>query len=114
MLRWIALPVLFAALPLFAQQDAVPKQVQLFGYVTDASTHKPVYDCLVEYYDATGKRTAVCSVNSDGTYALFIPPEAPFELRITKENGYRPLTVPLPAIAAGTSQARQDLVLLPR
>lgn len=115
--RWTA--ALLFCLPglLCAQTDhkaAPPPMVQVFGSVTDSVSGKPVYDSLVEFYDAAEVRKAVSSVNADGRYALFIPAGKPFELRITKENGYHELRKPLPTIPPGTAQWRQDLVLQPK
>lgn len=91
-----------------------PDRVQVFGTVTDSLTGKPVYDCLVEYYDITGERRSISSVNSDGRYAMYIPAHLPFELRIERENGYAELRVQAPAIPEGAEQIRLDLVLKPK
>ncbi|MBX2982745.1 MAG: hypothetical protein KF843_08735 [Flavobacteriales bacterium] len=91
-----------------------PDRVQLFGTVTDSITGKPVYDCLVEYYDMAGERLSISSVNSDGQYAMYVPAHLPFELRIERENGYRDLRTSAPQIPEGTGQFRLDLVLHPK
>ena len=89
-------------------------RVQVFGTVTDSITGKPVYDCLVEYYDMAGERLSISSVNSDGRYAMYIPALVPFELRIERENGYADLRVRAPEIPEGMDQFRLDLVLMPK
>ncbi len=91
-----------------------PERVQIFGNVTDSITGKPVYDCLVEYYDMAGERRSISSVNSDGRYALYIPAQVPFELRIERENGYADLRKQAPVIPEGAEQFRMDLVLMPK
>jgi hypothetical protein len=91
-----------------------PKRVQLFGLVTDSLTGKPVYDCLVEYYGRDGQRRSISSVNSDGRYAMFIPANEPFELRVEKENGYVNFQRRVPPVPEGTAQLRMDLVLHPK
>lgn len=91
-----------------------PQRIQLFGMVTDSLTRKPVYDCLVGYYDASGKRLSITSVNSDGRFALFIPAGVPYELRVERENGYVELHRAMPPAPNGLALLRQDLVLLPK
>ena len=88
--------------------------VQVHGTVTDSLTGKPVYASLVEHYDLSGKRWAVTTVNSDGRYAIFVPTGLPFEIRVTKENGYVDLHHRAAAIPAGTEQFELDLVLRPK
>ncbi len=89
-------------------------RVQVFGTVTDSITGKPVYDCLVAYYDLEGDRRSVSSVNSDGQYAMFIPVHIPFELRIEREDGYIDLEKRAPKVPKGVKQFRFDLVLRPK
>ncbi|HRQ84700.1 MAG TPA: hypothetical protein PLV70_06265 [Flavobacteriales bacterium] len=88
---WVSLFLL--AGPLRAQHphlDLPPmgsaKRVQLVGQVTDSLSGKPVYDCLVGYYDREGQRRSITPVNSDGRYAMFIPATEPFELRVERET----------------------------
>jgi hypothetical protein len=92
--------------------DAATERVQVFGTVTDSATGKPVYECMVEHYDLAGKRWSVTTVNSDGRYSLFIPTGYPFELRITRENGYREMRKRMEAVPKGTKQFLLDLQLL--
>ncbi len=94
--------------------DAHSAPVHLFGTVTDSLSGKPVYDCLVEYYGIDGKRHAVSSVNSEGRYALFIPANQAFELRVEKENGYRNLHKAAAPPPDGTLNLRMDLELRPK
>lgn len=121
MRAWLILPVLFFAGGLHAQkpQLVVPPEssadrVQVFGTVTDSLTGKPVYDCLVAYYDLEGNRRSVSSVNSDGHYAMFIPAHIPFELRVEREDGYKDLGRRAPVIPQGVQEFRFDLVLQPK
>lgn len=108
------LPILTVLFLLAAQLCAQGKaQVQLQGTVTDSLSGKPVYDCLVEHYDLEGKRWALTPVNSDGRYAMFIPAEQPFELRIVRENGYRELRRALPGSQPGAKVLKVDLRLMP-
>jgi hypothetical protein len=93
---------------------AAPPPVQVHGLVTDSLTGKPVYDCLVGYYTMDGKRQAINPVNSDGRYALFVPPDTPFELRIEQENGYLERRLPLLALPPGSGPLRQDIRLQPK
>ncbi|HRO39495.1 MAG: hypothetical protein M9900_05450 [Flavobacteriales bacterium] len=116
---WVSLFLL--AGPLRAQHphlDLPPmgsaKRVQLVGQVTDSLSGKPVYDCLVGYYDREGQRRSITPVNSDGRYAMFIPATEPFELRVERENGYVEMHRKGPAIPLGTPQYRMDLVLRPK
>lgn len=90
-----------------------PPLVQVSGQVLDATTGRPVYDCLVEHYDLAGKRWAVISTNTEGRFAAFVPASTAFELRIVDENGYAPLAQRVEAIAPGATGA-QDLRLVPR
>ncbi|MBS1581879.1 MAG: carboxypeptidase regulatory-like domain-containing protein [Bacteroidetes bacterium] len=118
-MRALIIPVLLASLGASAQQKptAPPppeKRVQVFGSVTDAVSGKPVYECLVEHYDLQGKRWSVTTVNSDGRYALFLPTGVPFELRVTRENGYAELDQRVEAIAPGTRTYEQPLRLSPK
>lgn len=94
--------------------DSSADRVQVFGTVKDSLTGKPVYDCLVAYYDLQGERRSVSSVNSDGYYAMFIPAHLPFELRIEREDGYKDLGRRAPVIPNGVKQFRLDLVMLPK
>ncbi len=91
-----------------------PDRVQLVGMVTDSLTGKPVYDCLVAYYSLDGERRSFSSVNSDGLYSMFIPANAPFELRVEKEDGYHDLRIAVPAIAEGKAERRLNLRLQPK
>jgi homogentisate 1,2-dioxygenase len=93
--------------------DAATERVQVFGTVTDSATGKPVYECMVEHYDLTGKRWSVTTVNADGKYALFIPTGVAFELRVTQENGYLEMSHREKAVPPGTKQLRVDLKLKP-
>lgn len=102
------------AAPFGGATPRLSDRVQLFGTVTDSITGKPVYDCLVEYYDMAGERLSISSVNSDGQYAMYVPAHLPFELRIERENGYRDLRTSAPQIPEGTGQFRLDLVLHPK
>jgi hypothetical protein len=90
------------------------QRVQVTGTVTDAVTGKPVYECLVEHYDAHGKRLSVTGVNGDGRYALFVPAGEPFELRVTRENGYAELDQRVDAIPIGTATYDRPLKLQPK
>jgi len=94
--------------------EGSPERLQIFGTVTDSITGKPVYDCLVEYYDMAGERRSISSVNSDGQYSMYIPAHVPFELRIERENGYEELRVQAPKVPTGLSQFRFDLVIRPK
>lgn len=121
MRKWLLSVLLFPALPLAAQQTvagpaAKPsgERIQLIGTVTDQLTGKPVYDCLVGYYNVDGKRLMVTPVNSDGQYALFIPAQVPFELRVEQENGYLDLHQQVVELPQGRPQPRFDLQLQPR
>lgn len=93
--------------------DANVERVQVFGTLTDSITGKPVYECMIEHYDLTGKRWSVTTVNADGRYALFIPTGVPFELRVTQENGYLEMSHKEKAVPAGTKQLEVDLKLRP-
>ena len=94
--------------------EGTPERLQIFGTVTDSITGKPVYDCLVEYYDIDGQRLSISSVNSDGIYSMFIPGHMPFELRIEHENGYYEMRRSAPVIPEGVARFRFDLVLRPK
>lgn len=106
------LPILLlaASFPVVAQ-DSV--RVQLHGAVLDAVTHKPVFEALVEWYDADGKRQAITQTNSEGNYALFILAGSPIELRV-KENGYEELIEQVPPFKPGESAREHDLRLVPK
>ena len=93
--------------------DAKVERVQVYGTLTDSITGKPVYECMVEHYDLSGKRWSVTTVNADGRYALFIPTGVPFELRVTQENGYLEMSHREKAVPPGTKQMRVDLKLKP-
>lgn len=93
--------------------DAKVERVQVFGSLTDSITGKPVYECMVEHYDLSGKRWSVTTVNADGNYALFIPTGVPFVLRVTQENGYLSMSHREQAVPPGTKQIRVDLKLRP-
>jgi hypothetical protein len=107
----LSLSLLASAL-LFAQEKK--ELVQVFGSVTDAVTGKPVYECLVEHYDAAGKRWSVTTVNSEGLYALFIPTGEPFELRVIRENGYEELRQRNKPVRSGTKTFELPLKLTPK
>ncbi len=108
-------PLILPLLVLLASQVRAQATVQLqvHGTVTDSVSGKPVYDCLVEQYDLDGKRWALTPVNSDGRYALYIPAEQPFELRIVRENGYRAFRRVLPGSRPGAKELKVDLRLIP-
>ena len=121
MRTWHILLFLLLACGLHAQKpqlevppDSSADRVQVFGTVTDSLSGKPVYDCLVAYYDLEGNRRSVSSVNSDGQYAMFIPAHIPFELRIEREDGYKDLGRRAPVIPKGVKQFRFDLVMRPK
>lgn len=121
MRKWHIVLFLFLACGLHAQKpqldvppDSSADRVQVFGTVTDSLTGKPVYDCLVAYYDLEGDRRSVSSVNSDGQYAMFIPAHIPFELRIEREDGYKDLGRRAPVIPKGVKQFRFDLMMRPK
>lgn len=118
---WPLFFLLLAATTLRAQHPGLhlppngsPQRSQLSGLVTDSTTGKPVYDCLVGYYDASGKRLSITSVNSDGRYAMFIPSGVPYELRVERENGYVELRRPMPPVPTGQALLLQNLALLPK
>ena len=90
-------------------QDSV--RVQLHGVVLDSLSGAPVYEALVEWYDANGKRQAITQTNSEGHYALFLYAGQPIELRIT-ENGYRPFMEMVPPFEPGESAREVDLHLV--
>jgi hypothetical protein len=113
-MRALLLSIALLATGLLFAQEKAKERVQLFGAVTDAVTGKPVYECLVEHYDVAGKRWAVTTVNSDGLYAIFIPTGEQFELRVTRENGYEPLSVRHKAIKRGTKTFELPLQLTPK
>lgn len=115
MLRVLLFPFLFATAFLQAQTAKLDllNSVQVQGFVSDSLTGKPVYDCLVEYYTIEGQRKAVSSVNEDGRYSMFIPVGKPFELRITKENGYCEMRRNVEAVPFGVKEFRKDLYLQP-
>ena len=66
-------------------QDSL--RVQIHGLVVSAETEAPVFEALVEWYDASGKRQAITQTNSEGAYALFVRTTGQVELRV-QENGY--------------------------
>ncbi|MCB9170050.1 MAG: hypothetical protein H6594_06845 [Flavobacteriales bacterium] len=96
---------------LFAARAQQTERVQVYGRVIDKVTRGAVY-ATVEHYDTAGKRWSLTEVNSDGRYALFLPCDAPFELRIT-ENGYRPFVLGFEAVPCGTTTFEADLMLTP-
>lgn len=108
MRRAFTILLTLAALHAVAQ---TPAQVQLYGAVADSITGKPLYDCLVGYYNLQGERLSITPVNSEGIYALFIPTGTAFELRIELENGYREMRKTVPPIAEGVAEYRLDLLL---
>ena len=92
-------------------QDSL--RVQIHGSVMDSSSREPVYEALVEWYDADGKRQALTQSNSEGNYALFILAGQPAELRVT-ENGYEPFVIKVPPFKSGESARQVDLLLVPK
>lgn len=113
-MRALLLSLAFLASGLLFAQQKGKEQVQVFGTVTDAVTGKPVYECLVEHYDAAGKRWSVTTVNSEGNYSLFLPTGEPFELRVTRENGYEELRQRNKAVRKGTKTFEMPLKLKPK
>lgn len=105
---------LLAQQPVQPANGAAQASVHLSGRVRDGLTGKPVYDCLVAYYDTAGVRRWVTPVNSDGAYSLFIPAAARFELRVERENGYADLRRPVQAPPEGVAAWEVDLVLDPK
>jgi len=87
-------------------------QVQLHGTILNATTGKPVYEALVEWYDASGHRQAITQSNSEGHYAMFISTTGPIELRVD-ENGYAPYRESDIAFEPGESAREHDLRLVP-
>ncbi|MCB0792722.1 MAG: hypothetical protein H6595_09175 [Flavobacteriales bacterium] len=100
---------ILADLAVFGQDR--PARVQVHGRVIVAGTGQVVY-ATVEHYDLEGKRWSLTEVNSDGRFALFLPCDVPFELRVT-ENGFVPLTEQHPAVPCGTATFEADLELTP-
>lgn len=92
-------------------QDSI--RVQLYGSVMDEVTQQPVFETLVEWYNAAGKRQAVTQTNNEGRYALFVWAGEPIELRVT-ENGYEDFTETLPAFKAGESAREYVVRLIPK
>lgn len=109
--RVLALPVFALLLTPVLAQDSV--RVQIHGSVVDSVSRKPVYEALVEWYDADGKRQAITQSNSEGNYALFILAGQPAELRVT-EQGYRPFVIKVPPFEPGESARQVDLLLVPK
>ena len=109
--RMIALSVFALALSAVHAQDSL--RVQIHGAVMDSSSRKPLFEALVEWYDANGKRQAITQSNSEGNYALFILAGQPAELRVT-ENGYRPFVIKVPPFKSGESARQVDLLLVPK
>lgn len=92
-------------------QDSV--RVQLHGTVFDQISGVPVFEALVEWHDANGKRQAITRTNSEGHYALFLYAGQPIELRI-KENGYLSFVEMIPPFEPGESAREVDLYLVPK
>ena len=86
--------------------------VQLHGTVLNASTGKPIYEVLVEWYDANGHRQAITQSNSEGHFAMFISTTGPIELRID-ENGYAAYREKDIVFHPGESAREHDLHLVP-
>ncbi len=95
-----------------AEAKAPVEQIQVFGTVIDSTTGKPVLEVTVEQYDLDGKRWSLTVSNSDGNYALFVPTNAVFELRVVKENGYKPFFLKVDQRLG--SELHQDLYLVPK
>lgn len=92
-------------------QDSI--RVQLYGTVIDEVSQQPVFETLVEWYNAAGKRQAVTQTNDEGRYALFVWAGEPIEIRIT-ENGYEEFIETLPAFKPGESAREFVLRLVPK
>ena len=93
-----------------AAQDSL--RVQLHGLVVDATTDAPVYEALVEWYDAAGNRQAITQSNSEGNYALFVTTTGLLELRV-EENGYAPYAERI-TIVPGESAREFTIRLVPK
>lgn len=89
----------------------VPR-VQVYGTVTDSLSGKAVYT-TIEHYDLAGKRWALTETNSEGRYALFVPANEPFELRVTPLPGERELRRTMAALPPSARTFRLDLRLRP-
>lgn len=87
-------------------------RVQVYGTVTDSLSGRPVYT-TIEHYDLAGERWALTETNSEGRYALFVPAEVPFELRVVPLPGRSELRHTLPALPASARTFRLDLRLRP-
>lgn len=109
--RALAIPLFALSLNVVLAQDSL--WVQIHGAVIDSVSRKPVYEALVEWYDANGKRQAITQSNSEGNYALFILAGQPAELRVT-ENGYRPFMMKVPPFRSGEIARQVDLLLVPK
>ncbi len=95
-----------------AEAKAPVDQIQIFGTVIDSTTGEPVLEVTVEQYDLDGKRWSLTVSNSEGKYALFVPANTVFELRVVKENGYKPFFLKVdPRLG---SELHQDLYLEPK
>lgn len=86
--------------------------VQLHGTVLNTATGKPVYEALVEWYDARGHRQAITQSNSEGHYAMFIATTGAIELRVA-EVGYAPFLESGIVFDPGESAREHDLHLVP-
>lgn len=109
--RTLTLAVFVLSLNAAFTQDS--PRVQIHGAVLDSLTGKPVYEALVEWYDADGRRQAITQSNSEGSYALFILAGRSAELRVA-EQGYRPFVIKVPAFEQGEIARQLDLLLVPK
>lgn len=104
--------LLHVALLLPAQEK--PTMVQISGTVSDATSGKPIPDCLVEHYDTEGRLQALVPTNGDGLYALFLPAGVAYELRVARENGYLPTSSAGMPILPGRGTHTHHIALTPR
>ncbi len=109
--RLFVLALFMASANCCAAQDSV--RVQLHGTVFDQISGVPVYEALVEWYDAKGERQAITQTNSEGHYALFLYAGQPIELRIS-ENGYKSFLEMIPPFEPGESAREVDLYVVPK
>jgi len=109
--RILALSLFVTGMNMAVAQDSL--NVQLHGAVVDSTSGLPIYEALVEWYDAHGRRQAITQTNSEGSYALFVPAGQPIELRVT-ENGYQPYVAQVPPFEPGESARQVDLHLVPK
>lgn len=110
MTRTLLFPIALGASSICGAQDTL--RVQVHGAVVNALTEVPVYEALVEWYDATGNRQAITQSNSAGNYALFIHTTGFVELRV-EENGYRPYSEQF-TIVPGESARELLIALVPQ